>query len=263
MDDARFDPQLLSHHGAIVTSADENSSYSSSSEHQRNAFADSDSDQELNVHPDDLFDDQADEEDEAYVYKYLRSGVEENFTIRNDSTSPHQNQDSTRPERRSNQDNKPDQAEPVQQKMGNNSEKVEIKALKPRSSDAVLACPCCFNIICMDCQRHERFKDQYRAMFVMGIMVRWDLPLIYDTSLKQLVPASLPAVPSAQSSATNNNPRAANNKEQSEKIWSDEENDDRQNVYYYTVCCAGCQTTVAALDMTDEVYYFHGCIASS
>jgi hypothetical protein len=32
---------------------------------------------------------------------------------------------------------------------------------------------------------------------------------------------------------------------------------------YYTVCCASCQTTVASLDMTDEVYHFYGCLASA
>eukprot|EP00978_Attheya_sp_CCMP212_P038413 scaffold190231_cov20-Attheya_sp.AAC.1 len=32
---------------------------------------------------------------------------------------------------------------------------------------------------------------------------------------------------------------------------------------YYSVYCNNCQTEVAALDMTDEVYYFYGCLASS
>ncbi len=34
-------------------------------------------------------------------------------------------------------------------------------------------------------------------------------------------------------------------------------------VLYYSVHCSYCQWEVAALDMTDEVYYFYGCIASA
>jgi hypothetical protein len=32
---------------------------------------------------------------------------------------------------------------------------------------------------------------------------------------------------------------------------------------YYSVHCGYCQYEVAALDMTEEVYYFHACIASA
>lgn len=37
---------------------------------------------------------------------------------------------------------------------------------KPRQSDATLSCPCCFTPLCYDCQRHEVYVNQYRAMFV-------------------------------------------------------------------------------------------------
>ena len=37
-----------------------------------------------------------------------------------------------------------------------------IEAYRPRRSDAVLSCPCCFNIVCMDCQRHKRYPNQFR-----------------------------------------------------------------------------------------------------
>jgi uncharacterized membrane protein len=45
------------------------------------------------------------------------------------------------------------------------------------------------------------------------------------------------------------------------KLDRDDDSDD--NAIYYTVCCAQCQTTVAALDMRDEVYHFSGCLAAS
>jgi len=34
------------------------------------------------------------------------------------------------------------------------------------TSDAFLSCPCCFTMVCMNCQRHEQYPGQYRAMFV-------------------------------------------------------------------------------------------------
>ena len=43
----------------------------------------------------------------------------------------------------------------------------------PRTTtDAILSCPCCFNLLCIDCQRHDRFLHQYRAMFVQNCQVQ-------------------------------------------------------------------------------------------
>ncbi|KAK3747137.1 hypothetical protein QZH41_015126, partial [Actinostola sp. cb2023] len=42
---------------------------------------------------------------------------------------------------------------------------------KPPSSDAILSCPACLTMLCIDCQRHDTYKNQYRAMFVMNCSV--------------------------------------------------------------------------------------------
>lgn len=47
-------------------------------------------------------------------------------------------------------------------------------------SDAVLNCPCCFSLLCMDCQRHEFYKHQYRAMFALNCMINENEFLIYN-----------------------------------------------------------------------------------
>lgn len=146
---------------------------------------------------DELYDENADDEDEAYVYSHLRSGVEESIRIQ----------------------------------QPNSSTQEDLKVLKPRNSDAILSCPCCFYIVCMDCQRHERYANQFRAMFVMNIVVKWDHRLVYDDRQNMLV-------------------EYKENTQQKEEV-------------YYTVCCANCTTTVAALDMEDEVYHFYGCLATS
>ncbi|KAI9103829.1 E2F-associated phosphoprotein-domain-containing protein [Phlyctochytrium arcticum] len=38
-------------------------------------------------------------------------------------------------------------------------------------SDATLSCPSCFSDVCYDCQQHERFETQYRALFFEGCTV--------------------------------------------------------------------------------------------
>lgn len=155
---------------------------------------------------DDLFDENADIDDEAYVYSQLRSGVEESVSVKQPNTQQLQ----------------------------------DLKVLKPRNSDAILSCPCCFHIVCMDCQRHERYSNQFRAMFVMNIAVKWDHRLVYDDRQRMLIEYK----------------QSNSEMEQKSEARKEEE-------LYYTVCCANCTTTVAALDMEDEVYHFYGCLATA
>ena len=42
---------------------------------------------------------------------------------------------------------------------------------KAKMSDAVLNCPACMTVICVDCQRHATYQHQYRAMFTMNCTV--------------------------------------------------------------------------------------------
>lgn len=168
-------------------------------------------------HPDELFDENADEEDEAYVYRTLRSGTFERVQVRD-------------------------------QQQRNQT----LSVLKPRNSDAVLSCPCCFNIVCMDCQRHERYAHQFRAMFVMGIQVQWDQRWRYDDDVGGLV-----AVTSEASTPT----RVVH--EETTTTTTQAHDDAAGQVIYYTVCCANCHTQVAALDMTQEVYHFSDCLESN
>jgi hypothetical protein len=32
----------------------------------------------------------------------------------------------------------------------------------------MLSCPLCFTTVCIDCQQHELYETQFRAMFVMN-----------------------------------------------------------------------------------------------
>jgi hypothetical protein len=87
-----------------------------------------------------------------------------------------------------------------------------------------LSCPCCFSILCTDCQRHEQFKTQWRAMFVQNCSVERKTKL--QTS------------------------------EGGEFI---EEKEEEQIVS--TVSCTSCGASVGVQDM-DEVYHFFSVIPS-
>lgn len=222
--------------------------------------------------PDDLFfDEDADEEDEAYVYKHLRSGLMETINVE------------TRQRTQSavssvNRDDVECSALTSLTVPSNHSNVQKLQALKPRNTDAVLSCPYCFHIVCMDCQRHTTYKNQYRAMFVMNILVRWDMPLQYSNSNRCLEPYNIrvtdPSIHNHNSNvisdietdatvASGGSITATLTTNDVNKAIKHDNDVSDDNTIYYTVCCANCQTTVAALDMTDEVYHFSGCLASA
>jgi hypothetical protein len=97
------------------------------------------------AHADVLYDETLDDEDEAYVYRNMRGGLQETVVTRNVRSSAARTDDSGSETHSTSPSSRP------------------MQVLKPRSSDAVLSCPCCFNIVCMDCQRHQTYMNQFRA----------------------------------------------------------------------------------------------------
>ncbi|KAI0528722.1 hypothetical protein KFK09_001264 [Dendrobium nobile] len=110
------------------------------------------------------------------------------------------------------------------------------KQRKGRTSDAVLSCPACFTTLCFDCQRHEKYVTQYRAMFVVNCTVRTDQILREPSKRK----------------------RKSKKLIDSGKIQQDLHND----VIFRPVCCSVCSTEVGAFDK-DEVYHFINVIPSN
>lgn len=217
-----------------------------------------------------LYDPNQDDEDEAYVYKHLRSGVEESVRVASSQSASSMRNASNTIE---------------------NSKSLQYTLqtmLKPRQSDAILSCPCCFQIVCMDCQRHERYLNQYRAMFVMNISVDWN-HIVYtsqpeedfnvesrgklkkgtflekdhfhhdeeeDDSNDELEDGEKGDRGTSSSSPTHQ--RRSQNKGEQQVVVQNESD----HVHYYSVHCLQCNTEVAALGMHDEVYHFFGCLVS-
>lgn len=126
--------------------------------------------------------------------------------------------------------------------------------LKKPQSDATLNCPCCLSVLCLDCQRHDTYKTQYRAMFVLNCRVEHSKKLIYRNK-EEARQQYRRSKKYRQSGATSNN----NNNNTDKEI--DPSSTNQANDVYFPVHCCQCNTQVALYD-TDEVYHFFSVIAS-
>ena len=267
-----------------------------------NEEEDDDSDAELMKEdvagPSDLYDNNLDDEDEAWVYKNLRSGQEKTVYVQrkqkqvdttfensekqtdNDTTdvpiakkmrsSGEQDTQMDDIQKDNNEEDKPSANDKQPQDPCSNPQLQQALLLKPRTSDAILSCPRCFNIVCMDCQQHEKYAGQFRAMFVMNIGVDWNKKIIYDEQVGELklkLAASEgsagvendTAMQEGDNSGPDKIPHDNSSSEQHTNTTTKQENGE----LYYSVHCSYCQYEVAALDMKDEIYHFFGCLPSS
>uniref|UniRef100_A0A2K6FY64 E2F associated phosphoprotein n=2 Tax=Propithecus coquereli TaxID=379532 RepID=A0A2K6FY64_PROCO len=110
------------------------------------------------------------------------------------------------------------------------------------NSDAVLNCPACMTTLCLDCQRHESYKTQYRAMFVMNCSVNKEEVLRYKAS-------------------ENRRKRRGPKKMRSNREDAAEQAETGVEEIYHPVVCTECSTEVAVYDK-DEVFHFFNVLAS-
>ncbi|PRQ37084.1 putative E2F-associated phosphoprotein [Rosa chinensis] len=109
------------------------------------------------------------------------------------------------------------------------------KKRKGRASDAVLSCPACFTTLCLECQRHEKYVTQYRAVFVVNCKIGSD-QVIHQKGTK---------------------PRKGKSGRQSSEI----ETVPAGNQTFKHVSCLVCSTEVGVID-EDEVYHFFNVLPS-
>lgn len=107
---------------------------------------------------------------------------------------------------------------------------------KGRQTDAVLSCPACFTTLCLECQRHEIYLTQYRAMFVINC----------EITDKKVYP---------QGSKKRRKNRKARDPMEIEETSSASVEAVRQ------VCCSVCSTEVGVFDK-DDVYHFYDVLPS-
>ncbi|EFJ44907.1 hypothetical protein VOLCADRAFT_64139 [Volvox carteri f. nagariensis] len=108
-----------------------------------------------------------------------------------------------------------------------------------RVSDAVLSCPGCFTTLCIDCQRHEKYHHQYRAMFVMNCAVEAEEG--YD--------------PTAGGQAGSGGGGGGGGGRRPKRA--------RGSARYRRVTCGVCGTEVGALEVDEELYHFYHVFPSN
>lgn len=143
-------------------------------------------------------------------------------------------------------------------------------------SDAVLNCPSCLTTLCMDCQRHDNYHNQYRAMFVFNCVIERAKVLRYrdkkqcrwNKKKKKKTKAETGGEASGEAEREGTGTPTGKEKSQSGIDWINMEIVDGPgglnqsgNDLYHPVKCAVCRTEVAVFDR-QEVYHFHNSVAS-
>ncbi|XP_028251363.1 E2F-associated phosphoprotein [Parambassis ranga] len=118
------------------------------------------------------------------------------------------------------------------------------------TSDAILNCPACMTTLCLDCQRHEKYRTQYRAMFVMNCTVKRDEVLRYKSQPERRQPKNRKRRKGQKSEAPADEapPGPAPAGMDADEI-------------YHPVQCSECSTEVAVFDK-EEVYHFFNILSS-
>ncbi|KAK9274473.1 hypothetical protein L1049_021721 [Liquidambar formosana] len=109
------------------------------------------------------------------------------------------------------------------------------KKRKGRNSDAVLSCPACFTTLCLECQRHEKYVTQYRAVFVVNCKIKSD-QVSQQRSLQ---------------------PKRGKRRRES----GENEVGPVGAEMFRSVCCSVCSAEVGVFD-EDEVYHFFNVLPS-
>ncbi|CAH2073545.1 unnamed protein product [Thlaspi arvense] len=110
-----------------------------------------------------------------------------------------------------------------------------VKKRDGRTSDAVLSCPACFTTVCLECQRHEQYVTQYRAVFVVNCKVDKDRVV-------------------QQNAISSNVGKRRRDSEKRETVSADDET-------VNPVFCSTCSTEIGVVD-GEEIYHFSNVIPS-
>ncbi|KXZ55171.1 hypothetical protein GPECTOR_3g318 [Gonium pectorale] len=113
-----------------------------------------------------------------------------------------------------------------------------------RISDAVLSCPGCFTTLSIDCQRHEKYHNQFRAMFVMNCKVEEDGGE-GGAGGAEFDPSGGSSGPAGGAHGGRRPKRA------------------KPSAKYRRVLCGVCDTEVGAYEVDEELYHFYHVFPSN
>ncbi|XP_071369404.1 E2F-associated phosphoprotein isoform X2 [Centroberyx affinis] len=130
------------------------------------------------------------------------------------------------------------------------------------SSDAVLNCPACMTTLCLDCQRHDKYRTQYRAMFVMNCTVKRDEVLRYKTQPEKKKQRSRKRRKGQkETTETTTTTTTTTTAAAADEVPDPAPRGMEEDEVYHPVQCTECSTEVAVFDK-EEVYHFFNILAS-
>ncbi|OWZ17657.1 hypothetical protein PHMEG_0008368 [Phytophthora megakarya] len=118
-------------------------------------------------------------------------------------------------------------------------------------TDATLCCPCCFVTVCMVCERHATYTNQYRSTAAINCRVKKEEILTYTSNEGSRVPASRPLHKRQNLTGGNKSPTAS---QQIGRVLQKDE--------FYPVACSDCGTVVGVFDQ-DQQYHFFNALPSN
>lgn len=160
---------------------------------------------------------------------------------------------------------------------GNNSNKKAGRGAGAMgvASDAQLSCPLCFTTVCLECQRHARYSNQFRAVTGINVFVNYDVFLSLDQvsggggggggkrGRKQR--ASRASATSAARDIGDGVRRGAQQQPPGGGVRGGGrqggEEEEVEEEMFHPVCCVECDHRVGVYD-AEEIFHFFGVVAS-
>merc|ERR1711976_863558 len=141
--------------------------------------------------------------------------------------------------------------------------------VKAKGSDAVLACGRCFTVVCVDCQRHTKYENQYRAMFVVEGRTTILPDKIIKYRKKELAPSgkrrpvNKKKVLEKRKAASSNSTITATTDKTTITQPVEEQGDFGDPAlydHYFQVICEECKAEIGVYDR-DQIYHFYNVCA--
>ena len=140
-------------------------------------------------------------------------------------------------------------------KSTENNSKDESKTIYADAvTDAILNCPCCMTTLCMDSQRHETFKTQYRAMFVSNCKINKEEQLKYP---KEKIDSNAMSSKKFRKKKSN-----IPNFKSDKQCLSESKQEGQDYDIFKSVMCEICNTEVGVYEEKEEIYHFFNVLTS-
>eukprot|EP00903_Cladosiphon_okamuranus_P010898 g10294.t1 len=141
------------------------------------------------------------------------------------------------------------------------------------ASDAQLSCPLCFTTVCLECQRHAKYSNQFRAVTGINVVVKYDVFLSLDevsgggggggrgkSARKQRANRAATAARDSRDGVRQGAQQPAGGGSGGRRQGGEEEEVVEEEMFH-PVCCVECDHRVGVYD-TEEVLHFFGVVAS-